>query len=77
MIVPPKMKPVAMPAFEYMRLSVSVRGCDATGPDADKFADIHSFDAMLAALGATGGSSSLSRPPSRGAHTYMFKRQIV
>jgi hypothetical protein len=66
-----------MAAFEYMRLSVSVRGCEATGPDAEKFADIHSFDAMLAALGADGWELVTQQSSEVGAHMYLFKRQIV
>jgi hypothetical protein len=66
-----------MPAFEYMRLSVSARGCQATGPGADKFADIHSFDAMLAALGADGWELVTQQSSELAAHTYLFKRQTV
>jgi hypothetical protein len=65
-----------MLAFEYMRLSVSVRGCVATGPGSERFADVHSFDAMLAALGADGWELVTGQAAESGAHTYLFKRQI-
>lgn len=65
-----------MPAFEYMRLSVSVRGCVATGPGSEKFADVKSFDAMLAALGADGWELVTGQTAEPAGHTYLFKRQI-
>jgi hypothetical protein len=65
-----------MATFEYMRLSVSVRGCVATGPGSERLADVRGFDAMLAALGADGWELVTGQAAESGAHTYLFKRQI-
>ena len=62
--------------FEYMRLSVSIRGFDATGPGAEKFADIQGFDAMLAGLGADGWELVTAHPSDSGGRTYLFKRLV-
>jgi hypothetical protein len=67
---------VVILAFEYMRLSVSVRGCVATGPGSERFADVHSFDAMLTALGADGRELVTGQAAESGAHTYLSNRQI-
>jgi hypothetical protein len=65
-----------MPTFEYMRLSRSYRGCEATGPDSEKFAGVQSFDAMLAALGADGWELvTAETSETEAARTYLFKRQ--
>jgi hypothetical protein len=66
-----------MPTFEYMRLSQSYRGSDAIGPGSERYADIESFDAMLAALGADGWELVTAHSGSSEAATmYLFKRQV-
>ncbi|MFZ0040718.1 MAG: hypothetical protein WAK93_05380 [Solirubrobacteraceae bacterium] len=62
------------PTFEYMRLSASIRGFEATGPGSEKFADVQGFDAMLAALGADGWEL-VTAQAADSARTYLFKRQ--
>jgi hypothetical protein len=63
-----------MPTFEYMRLLLHFRGCQAIGPGAEQFADIQGFDAMLAALGAEGWELVVAQPLDSDATTYLFKR---
>lgn len=66
-----------MRTFEYMRLSQSYRGSDAIGPGSEEFADVESFDAMLAALGAAGWELVTAQTgSSEGARMYLFKRQV-
>jgi len=62
-----------MPSFEYMRLLLNFRGCEAIGPGSEKFAGIQVFDAMLAALGADGWE--LVTAQDSDVRTYVFKRQ--
>jgi hypothetical protein len=62
-----------MPSFEYMRLLLNFRGCEAIGPGSEKFAGIQGFDAMLAALGADGWE--LVTAQDSDVRTYVFKRQ--
>ncbi len=64
-----------MPTFEYMRLLLRFRGCEAIGPGAEKFADIKDFDAMLAALGADGWELVIGHTSDSDIRTYLFKRQ--
>ncbi len=63
-----------MPKFEYMRLLLKFRGCEAIGPGSEKFADVQGFDAMLAALGAEGWEL-VTVQASDEATTHLFKRQ--
>ena len=65
-----------MPTFEYMRLLLRFRGCEAIGPGSEKFADIQGFDDMLAALGADGWELILAQSSDSEATTYLFKRQV-
>jgi hypothetical protein len=65
-----------VPNFEYMRLVLNFRGCEAFGPGAEKFSEIQSFDAMLAALGADGWELIIGQS-SDEARTYLFKRQVA
>jgi hypothetical protein len=55
---------------------MSVRGCVATGPGSERFADVYRVDAMLAALGADGWELVTGQAAELEAHTYLFKRQI-
>jgi hypothetical protein len=65
-----------MPAFEYMRLLLHVRGCQVVGPGAEQFADVQGLDAMLAALGADGWELIISQPSDSDVTTYLFKREV-
>ena len=65
-----------MPTFEYMRLLLHFRGCQAIGPGAEKFADVQGFDAMLAALGAEGWELVTLQTSDSDITTYLFKRQL-
>jgi hypothetical protein len=65
-----------MPTFEYTRLVLNIRGCEATGPGCEKFAHIRGLDEMLAALGADGWELVLVHGPEAEPRTYLFKRQV-
>jgi hypothetical protein len=64
-----------MSTFEYMRLLLNFRGCQAFGPGSEKFADVQGFDAMLAALGAEGWEMVTAQTSDSDITTYLFKRQ--
>jgi hypothetical protein len=66
--------PVTAATFEYMRLVLSFRGCEAIGPGSEKFSKIEGFDAMLAALGADAWELVLMQGSESEAKTYLFKR---
>jgi hypothetical protein len=63
-----------MSTFEYMRLVQHFRGCQALGPDSEKFGEIKGLDAMLAALGADGWELVTALPSESDITTYLFKR---
>jgi hypothetical protein len=65
-----------MSTFEYMRLLLHFRGCQVVGPGSEKFADIHGFDEMLAALGAEGWELVTLQTSDSEITTYLFKRQL-
>jgi hypothetical protein len=65
-----------MSTFEYMRLLLNFRGCQAIGPGSEKFAGIQGFDAMLAALGAEGWELVTVQSFDSDVTTYLFKRQV-
>ena len=64
-----------MPTFEYMRLVLNFRGCQAFGPGSEKFAGVQGFDAMLAALGAEGWELVTVQTSDSDITTYLFKRR--
>lgn len=64
-----------MTTFEYMRLLLNFRGCQAFGPGSEKFANVEGFDAMLAALGAEGWEL-VTVQTSSDITTYLFKRRV-